>query len=138
MATAKAVYESSSSEPYVPPPGLFLSLTEAHRALAEIVSLRLSRSALRKAPKGDGHPVMVLPGFLGSDGYNAAMRRFLRPTDRALRVLRRMDMQLEPGGLRLGYIERGRAPYRAVLASLRRGETELRPTAATICVGSSI
>jgi pimeloyl-ACP methyl ester carboxylesterase len=52
-------------------------LTEAHRAVAEIVSLRLSRRLLEKSPSGDGHPVMVLPGFMGGDGYNAAFRRFL-------------------------------------------------------------
>ncbi|MBP6701793.1 MAG: hypothetical protein KA135_11120, partial [Halioglobus sp.] len=65
-------------EPMVPPPGALLSLTEAHRAVVEILSLNVSRKQLRKiAPLGDGHPVMVLPGFMGDDGYNAALRRFL-------------------------------------------------------------
>ncbi len=68
----------NGAEPMVPPPAALLSLTEAHRALAEILSLNLSRRHLRRiAPLGDGHPVMVLPGFMGDDGYNAAMRRFL-------------------------------------------------------------
>tara|TARA_R110000823_G_scaffold132777_6_gene261263 strand:+ start:3376 stop:4152 length:777 start_codon:yes stop_codon:yes gene_type:complete len=65
-------------ENYVPPPSLLLALTEAQRALVEIFSLSLTRRTLdRVAPRGDGHGVMVLPGFLGSDGYNAALRRFL-------------------------------------------------------------
>ena len=65
-------------EPYVPPPSLLLALTEAHRAVLEVVSLGVTRHALKKiAPLGDGHPVMVLPGFLGGDGYNSALRRFL-------------------------------------------------------------
>jgi pimeloyl-ACP methyl ester carboxylesterase len=65
-------------EPYVPPPSALLALTEAHRALAEIITLNLSRRRLMSlAPSGDGHPVMVLPGFMGGDGYNAAFRRFL-------------------------------------------------------------
>lgn len=65
-------------EPYVPPPHALLSLTEAHRAAIEILSLGISRRRLKKiAPLGDGHAVMVLPGFMGDDGYNAAMRRFL-------------------------------------------------------------
>jgi pimeloyl-ACP methyl ester carboxylesterase len=65
-------------EPRIPPPHALLSLTEGHRALLEIVTLNLTRKHLRKiAPLGDGHPVMVLPGFMGDDGYNAAMRRFL-------------------------------------------------------------
>lgn len=65
-------------EPYVPPPSALLALTEAHRALAEILTLNISRSRLaRISPPGDGHPVMVLPGFMGGDGYNTALRRFL-------------------------------------------------------------
>jgi pimeloyl-ACP methyl ester carboxylesterase len=65
------------TEPYVAPPGVLLALTEAHRTFLEIVSLGLSSKVLRNAPRGDGHAVMVLPGFLGDDGYNLPMRRFL-------------------------------------------------------------
>lgn len=69
---------NAMAEPYMPPPHALLSLTEAHRAVIEIISLNISRRRLGKiAPKGDGHPVMVLPGFMGDDGYNAAMRRFI-------------------------------------------------------------
>ncbi len=65
-------------EPFVPPPSAVLALTEAHRAFAEILTLNVTRNRLMKlAPRGDGHPVMVLPGFLGGDGYNSALRRFL-------------------------------------------------------------
>jgi len=69
------------AEPDLPPPHPLLALTEAHRAFTEGLSLRLSRKALKNAPRGDGHPVMLLPGFLGSDGYNAAMRRFMASLD---------------------------------------------------------
>lgn len=65
------------TEPYVPPPSPLLALTEAHRALGEFLSLHVSRHLLDRSPTGDGHPVMVLPGFMGGDGYNASMRRFL-------------------------------------------------------------
>ena len=69
-------------DPYVPPPSALLALSEAHRALAEVITLNLSRGRLAKlAPSGDGHPVMVLPGFMGGDGYNAAFRRFLTKLD---------------------------------------------------------
>ncbi len=69
-------------ELYIPPPSAWLALTEAHRAVAEIITLNLSRRRLvRLAPSGDGHPVMVLPGFMGGDGYNAALRRFLSGLD---------------------------------------------------------
>ena len=65
-------------EPQIPPPSALLSLTEAHRATVEIISLSLSRKRLAKiAPSGDGHAVMVLPGFMGDDGYNRSLRRFL-------------------------------------------------------------
>ena len=65
-------------EPYIPPPGALLALTEAHRAFAEIITLNISRRTLDKlSPRGDGHPVMVLPGFMGGDGYNNSFRRFL-------------------------------------------------------------
>jgi len=68
----------SDQELYVPPPSALLALTEAHRALAEILSLNITRRALDKiSPQGDGHPVMVLPGFMGGDGYNSALRRYL-------------------------------------------------------------
>jgi len=68
----------SDQELYVPPPSALLALTEAHRALAEIFSLNITRRALGKiSPRGDGHPVMVLPGFMGGDGYNSALRRYL-------------------------------------------------------------
>ena len=72
-------------EPRIPPPSALLALTEGHRALVEIISLNLSRRRLHRiAPPGDGHPVMVLPGFLGDDGYNAALRRFLTRLDYAV------------------------------------------------------
>jgi pimeloyl-ACP methyl ester carboxylesterase len=73
-----APLQDMAAEPYIPPPHALLSLTEAHRAVLEIISLNVSRRRLaRIAPRGDGHPVMVLPGFMGDDGYNAAMRRFI-------------------------------------------------------------
>lgn len=60
------------------PPSAVLALTEAHRAAAEFLSLSISKRRLAKhAPRGDGHPVMLLPGFLGGDGYNRSMRNFL-------------------------------------------------------------
>ncbi len=69
-------------EPYVPPPRALLALTEAHRAAVEMLTLGFTRRYLFKlAPRGDGHPVMVLPGFMGDDGYNSALRRFLSRLD---------------------------------------------------------
>lgn len=62
---------------YLPPPSALLALTEGQRLAFEVLSLAAVRRLLASQPRGDGHPVMVLPGFLGSDGYNNSLRRFL-------------------------------------------------------------
>ncbi|KJC55011.1 alpha/beta hydrolase [Bradyrhizobium sp. LTSPM299] len=59
------------------PPGLFLMLAEARSVLEFNTSLLLS-PLLMQAPKGDGHPVLALPGFLASDLSMAPMRRYLK------------------------------------------------------------
>lgn len=59
------------------PPHWSLALTEAPRALMEFASLALVRSRLEKLPRGDGHGVMVIPGFMGDDPYNQSLVDFL-------------------------------------------------------------
>ena len=63
--------------PLVPPPHIGLAVTEAHRAFAEFASLAYTRRFLNRMPKGDGHAIVLLPGFLGDDGYNAPLRKYL-------------------------------------------------------------
>ncbi len=58
-------------------PGLGLLLAEARGILEFNTSLLLAPLLLR-APRGDGHPVLTLPGFLGSDLSMAPMRRYLK------------------------------------------------------------
>jgi pimeloyl-ACP methyl ester carboxylesterase len=58
------------------PPGLFLMLAEA-RSMLELNSSLLLSPLLMCAPRGDGHPVLALPGFLASDLSMAPMRRYL-------------------------------------------------------------
>jgi pimeloyl-ACP methyl ester carboxylesterase len=58
-------------------PGLFWMLAEA-RSLFELNSSLLLSPLLLRAPKGDGHPVLALPGFLASDLSMAPMRRYLK------------------------------------------------------------
>lgn len=60
------------------PPHWSLALTEAPRALAEIAGLSLSKPLLSKLPSGDGHGVMVIPGFMGDDPYNQSLVDFLK------------------------------------------------------------
>jgi len=69
----EATFESLN----IPPPPAALALTEAPRAAAEFASLMLSRRWLRRMPAGDGHGVVVIPGFLGDDGYNTPLRGYL-------------------------------------------------------------
>src|SRR5215470_13353435 len=59
------------------PPGLGLLLAEA-RGIFELNSSLLLSPLLMQAPRGDGHPVLALPGFLASDLSMAPMRRYLK------------------------------------------------------------
>ncbi len=58
------------------PPALFWTLTEG-RALFEFGAFSLLRKPLKKLPKGDGHPVLVLPGFMAGDRSTVPMRNLL-------------------------------------------------------------
>jgi pimeloyl-ACP methyl ester carboxylesterase len=57
-------------------PHLALTLTEG-RGMLELAAFALARPLLRQAPKGDGHPVLVLPGFLASDRSTGPLRKYL-------------------------------------------------------------
>ncbi len=61
----------------IAPPRRGLLLLEG-RALLELGALIAVYPLLRRAPMGDGHPVLVLPGFMASDFSTRALRRFLR------------------------------------------------------------
>ena len=56
------------------PPGLGLLLAEA-RGIFEFNTSLLLSPLLMRAPRGDGHPVLTLPGFLASDLSMVPMRR---------------------------------------------------------------
>src|SRR5271154_7332102 len=58
------------------PPGLGLLLAEMRSIFEFNASLMMSPLLLR-APKGDSHPVLTLPGFLASDLSMSPMRRYL-------------------------------------------------------------
>jgi len=70
-----------ASEPQVTgrlrPPALSLLLAEVRGIFEFNASLMLS-PLLMGAPRGDGHPVLTLPGFLASDLSMAPMRRYLK------------------------------------------------------------
>jgi pimeloyl-ACP methyl ester carboxylesterase len=60
------------------PPPLGLFVLEQARAAADLAALGARRRLLATAPRGDGHPVLVLPGLLAGDFSTAPLRRFLR------------------------------------------------------------
>ena len=55
----------------------FLTIAEAGRCMIELASLMGSYPILSNLPRGDGHPVLVLPGFATNDKMTAVLRRFL-------------------------------------------------------------
>src|SRR5689334_13192202 len=72
--------ESSQGSPQersqLRPPGLALLLAEA-RGILEFNASLLLAPLLMRAPRGDGHPVLALPGFLASDLSMMPLRRYL-------------------------------------------------------------
>lgn len=62
---------------HVGPPQTLHSLLEA-RAFAEFAALPLTLPLLMEAPQGDGHPVLLVPGFMASDAALFVLKRFLQ------------------------------------------------------------
>ncbi len=65
-----------SAETAMPRPTLWQSVAEC-RALLELMSVSAVRPLLKLSPEGDGHPVMVFPGFFAADRSTATLRRYL-------------------------------------------------------------
>ena len=61
-------------------PNRRLAMTEGPRVLSEIASLMSAAPFLFNAPRGDGHPVLVMPGFGANDRSTRVIRSFLRST----------------------------------------------------------
>jgi len=59
-------------------PSLLNVLTEIPRTLLDMGALCLSSPLLASMPRGDGHPVMVLPGFMAGDQSTALLRGYLK------------------------------------------------------------
>jgi pimeloyl-ACP methyl ester carboxylesterase len=91
------------------PPGLGLLLAEVRGIFEFNASLMLS-PLLMRAPKGDGHPVLTLPGFLASDLSMAPMRRYLKELG--------YDTYAWKMGRNVGGVSRMRAALRDRLAEI--------------------
>jgi pimeloyl-ACP methyl ester carboxylesterase len=68
---------SRSSSTPVKAPGPLLLMLEG-RAPWELAATLAAAPLLRRAPRGDGHPVMVFPGLAVSDFTTLPLRHFLR------------------------------------------------------------
>lgn len=59
------------------PPSRLLTLAEPGRAMGELASFYALRPLMAGLPKGDGHGVLVLPGFMASDYSTRPLRSLL-------------------------------------------------------------
>ncbi len=75
MASRSLTLDDSTE---IRPPALCNTITEFSRAAGECMRLVTQRRRLSKLAKGDGHPVMTLPGYGGDDGSMAALRYWLK------------------------------------------------------------
>ncbi len=67
----------ATRHPHEGPPLSIHSMIEG-RALLEFATLPWTVPLLATAPRGDGHPVLLLPGFIGDDATLFALKVFLR------------------------------------------------------------
>ncbi|WP_448607778.1 esterase/lipase family protein [Geodermatophilus sp. URMC 60] len=59
-------------------PALPLYLSEPSRAMADFGLYLAARPLMPRLPQGDGHPVLVLPGFMADDASTRVLRATLR------------------------------------------------------------
>lgn len=59
-------------------PRLLHQLIEPPRALLEAATLPSMLPLLTRMPRGDGHPVLLLPGFMGDEATLVALKLFLQ------------------------------------------------------------
>lgn len=74
--TATQAKPGPQSSPH--PPSRLLTLAEPSRAMGELASFYALRPLLAMLPRGDGHGVLVLPGFLAGDYSTLPLRNLLR------------------------------------------------------------
>lgn len=65
------------ADPTISAPNPLLLASELMRAGLEFCSIPLFAPGLLSAPRGDGHPVVVLPGFATTDAATTVLRGFL-------------------------------------------------------------
>lgn len=76
MATTYQCFTPDAT-PDLRPPRLRHSIMEFSRIVLEIGSTAMLGPLLKKLPRGDGHTIMTIPGFMGADGSTSRLRKFL-------------------------------------------------------------
>jgi pimeloyl-ACP methyl ester carboxylesterase len=76
MTTPKFESTTRAPDPHLPPPSLGLLALEL-RAPWEFAAVLPAWPALRRAPRGDGHSVIVFPGLSAHDATTIPLRRYL-------------------------------------------------------------
>lgn len=61
----------------IPSPSMALAVLEPYRAMAELAGMWMTAPLLSVAPRGDGHCVLVLPGFSADDLSTRWLRGYL-------------------------------------------------------------
>ena len=77
MTQTSQISESNIDSQHLHRPSFF-KLAFEMRTLFEAGSFALSFPLLQATPKGDGHPILVMPGFLASDFSTKLLRTFLK------------------------------------------------------------
>lgn len=58
-------------------PSLCLALSELHRSAAELATVPVAWPWMRKVPKGQGEPILLLPPFTTADWSTSLLRKYL-------------------------------------------------------------
>ena len=78
LLPAVRVYQELDVETHrAPGPSTLDAMTELPRVFLEASALAYLWPLLARSPRGDGHPVLVLPGFTAGDESTGILRRFL-------------------------------------------------------------
>ncbi len=115
MAKPKQASPVSQASYDVPPPSLALLAME-FRAPMEFGALLPAWPALQRAPRGDGHTVVVYPGLSASDATTIPLRKYLSSLGYSVHGWG----QGFNFGPRAGVLDAGRQQLRAVLAQSRQ------------------
>lgn len=78
MSPLTEEFRPSGADEAAGKPNVVLTAAEAARVVLAVDAWLLAYPWLRRAPRGDGHPVFILPGLMAGDSSTFALRHVLR------------------------------------------------------------